>query len=373
MHRRFPRLLAGGALTAALALAAVAAPAAAADAATVPIITTVASTVPENGDVNPYGVAVVPDSIGALHRGDILVSNFNNVSNLQGTGTTIVQITPSGRVSTFAEIDAGHLPGPCPGGVGLTTALSVLRSGWVIVGSLPTADGTSATAKAGCLLVLDSHGTVRETIAGPEINGPWDMTAADYGSHADLFVTNVLNGTVAGGGKIVRRGTVLRISLAISPCGCGLPKPVAVTVIGSGFPERTDPTALVLGPTGLGLSPWGTLYVADTVGNRIAAIPGALKREHSAGTGNTLTRGGALNGPLGLITTPDGKILTVNGGDGNLVPITPAGRQLPTVQLDDTGTPPGAGALFGLALAPHHGVYFVDDNENALNLLHARH
>ena len=372
MHRRFSRLLGGGALTTALALAAGAGPAAAAAAAAGPIITTVASTVPANGDVNPYGVAVVPNSVGALHRGDILVSNFNNLGNLQGTGTTIVQITPSGRVSTFAAIDPAHLPGPCPGGVGLTTALGVLRSGWVIVGSLPTSDGTSATAKAGCLLVLDSHGRVRETITSPEINGPWDMAVADYGRFADLFVTNVLNGTVAGGGRVVHRGTVLRISLAIPACGCGLPKPVAHAVIGSGFPERTDPTALVVGPTGVGLSPWGTLYVADTVGNRIAAIPGALDREHSAGTGKSVTSGGALNGPLGLITTPDGKILTVNGGDGNLVPITPTGRQLPTVQLDDTGTPPGAGALFGLALAPHHGVYFVDDNENALNLLHAR-
>ena len=345
MHRRFSRLLGGGALTAALALGAGAGPAAAA--ASGPIITTLASTIPANNDVNPYGVAVVPDSVGALHRGDVLVSNFNNLNNLQGTGTTIVQITPSGRVSTFAAIDPAHLPGPCPGGVGLTTALGVLRSGWVIVGSLPTADGTSATAQAGCLLVLDSRGTVRETITSPKINGPWDMAVADYGRFADLFVTNVLNGTVAGGGSVVHRGTVLRISLAVPPCGCGLPKPVAETVIGSGFPERTDPTALVVGPTGVGLSPWGTLYVADTVGNRIAAIPGAVKREQSAGTGRTVTRGGALNGPLGLITTPDGKILTVNGGDGNLVPITPTGRQLPTVQLDGTGTPPGAGALFG--------------------------
>ena len=366
MHRRRTWMFAQGALAAALALAIGAGPAAAAT----PTITTIASTVPGNGDVNPYGVAVVPDSIGALHRGNVLVSNFNNVKNLQGTGTTIMQISPSGQVSTFAAIDAKHLPGKCPGGVGLTTALSVLRSGWVIVGSLPTKDGTSATAKAGCLLVLDSWGTVRETITDKWINGPWDMTAADHGDWADLFVTNVLNGTVAGNGSIVDRGTVLRISLRIpEQCGCP-PKVVETTVIGSGFPERTDPTALVVGPTGVGLSKWGTLYVADTVGNRIAAIDDALDRDSSAGTGDTVTSGGALNGPLGLATTWQGRILTVNGGDGNLVTITRSGRQLPTVQLDGTGTPPGAGALFGLAVAPHDGVYFVDDNQNALNLLH---
>src|SRR5215469_2780328 len=98
----------------------------------------VGSTVPMNGDVNPYGVAVAPVSKGRLVRGDVLISNFNNSGNLQGTGTTIVEVSPSGSVSQFAVIDASSLPGPCPGGVGLTTALVVLRSGWVIVGSLPT-------------------------------------------------------------------------------------------------------------------------------------------------------------------------------------------------------------------------------------------
>lgn len=121
-------------------------------------ITTVASTIPSNGDLNPYGVARVARTTGSLTKGNILVSNFNNSSNLQGTGMTIVQIAPSGTATLFAQIDPNRLAGPCPGGIGLTTALVVLRTGWVIVGSLPTTDGTAATAKAGCLLVLDSSG-----------------------------------------------------------------------------------------------------------------------------------------------------------------------------------------------------------------------
>jgi hypothetical protein len=184
-------------------------------------ITTVASTIPSNGDLNPYGVARVPATKGSLTKGNILVSNFNNSNNLQGTGTTIVQISPSGAVTLFAQIDPNHLPGPCPGGVGLSTALVALRSGWVIVGSLPSTDGTSKTAKAGCLLVLDDSGKVVETFSGKQINGPWDMTASDGGDNAALFVTNVLNGTVAGGGKIVHKGTVLRIIIFASnmaPC-----------------------------------------------------------------------------------------------------------------------------------------------------------
>lgn len=129
-------------------------------------ISIIASTVPANGDVNPYGIVVVPRSTGSLVEGNLLISNFNNSANLQGTGTTIVQISPRGTVSLFAQIDASKLPGPCPGGVGLTTALSVLRSGWVIVGSLPTTDGTSKTARAGCLLVLNNNGKVVETFYG---------------------------------------------------------------------------------------------------------------------------------------------------------------------------------------------------------------
>jgi hypothetical protein len=332
-------------------------------------VTTVASTVPENSDVNPYGVAVVPGTTGNLTRGDILVSNFNNSGNLQGTGTTIVEVSPDGHVDVFASLNASDLPGACPGGVGLTTALVALRGGWVIVGSLPTADGTSTTARAGCLIVLNRWGHPVETFAGGGINGPWDMTATQGDGWAVLFVTNVLNGTVEHSPNVVDGGTVLRIRLALSEDGT--PRIVSRRIIGSGFPERTDPAALVIGPTGLGLGRNGTLYVADSLDNRVAAIPGALHRESSAGTGRTVTEGGALNDPLGLTLAPNGDILTANGADGNLVETTRDGAQVATKLVDNTGSPPGSGTLFGLAVAPHgQGVYFVDDGTNTLNLLH---
>jgi hypothetical protein len=150
-------------------------------------ITTLASTVPANGDVNPYGVAVIPHGTGRLGRGNILVSNFNNKANVQGTGTTIVQITPHGHVSLCATVSQGH----------------------------------------------------------------------------------------------------------------------------------------------------------------------------------------ALLGELGLVVAPGGDILTVNGGNGNLVEVSPSGRQVAVRALDVSGSPPGAGALFGLAVKPHHrAVYFVDDATNTFALLH---
>ncbi len=332
-------------------------------------ISTIASTVPGNGDVNPYGVAVVGRSQGILHRGSVLVSNFNNKKNLQGTGTTIVQVSPGGSRTTFARISAKHLPGACPGGIGLTTALSILHGGWVVVGSLPTTDGTAATAKAGCLLVLDRWGHVRETVSGQGINGPWDMTAISNRHFAQLFVTNVLNGTVAANGKVVNQGTVLRLTLGLHHRHA--PQVLGVRTIGSGFMQRTDPAALVIGPTGVGLNARGTLYVADALGNRVTAIPNAPFRHSSAGTGFVVTSGGALNTPLGLTVAPGGNVLTVNGGNGKLVETTPSGVQIAKRFLDKSGSPKGAGALFGLAVAPHaSGLYYVDDAVNTLRLLH---
>jgi len=346
------------------------------------------STVPANGDVNPYGVVHVTRSVGNLHKDHILVSNFNAntaaLPNLQGTGTTIVDVAPNGTVSLFAQIDASSLPGPCPGGVGLTTALAVLRTGWVIVGSLPTSDGTSATATAGCLIVLDSLGNVVETFSSPLINGPWDMTWLEGNGHAALFVTNVLNGTVAANESIVDKGTVIRINLTVSEGH--MPSIDSTTVIGDGFSERTDPAALVVGPTGVGLSPNHdhsgdglsckgngddrTLFVADSVKNRVAAIHNAVCRENSDGTGDTVSVGGSLNTPLGLTVTPNGHILTVNGGDGFIIEITPFGEQIAKVLLDSSGSPAGAGALFGLTFVPSKGVIFVDDATNTLNSFH---
>ncbi len=332
-------------------------------------VSVVASTVPADGDVNPYGVAVAPTTTGRLVAGDVLVSNFNDGANLQGTGQTIVEVSPGGAVMTFAHLFPGDVPGACPGGIGLTTALVALRSGWVVVGSLPTRDGTSATAKAGCLIVLNPWGTAVETIWGPPINGPWDMTALDRGSSALLFVTNVLNGTVAASPNVVDRGTVVRIGLAFS--GASAPMVTSETVIGAGFPEVTSAAALVVGPTGLGLGHDGSLYVADTEANRIAVIRDAINRT-SAGGGMTVSMVGALNGPLGVAIAPGGDILTVNAGNGKLVEITPGGVQVAVKVLDNTPEPPlqnGNGTLFGLAVAPDQSsLYFVDDGTNTLNL-----
>jgi len=323
---------------------------------------------PLNGDQNPYGVFIVRQTTGRLQAGNILVSDFNNSNdggNLQGTGRTILQISPGGQLSVFATIDPASLPGPCPGGVGLTTALEVLPGGWVVVGSTPSVDGSLQTASAGCLIVLDRNGNLAETISGHGINGPWDSTEAVFGDFADLFVANVLNGTVQPGNPVVHGGTVLRLGLQLSEDHA--PQLVSVTTVGSRFPEQTNAAAFVLGPTGLGLGADGTLYVAETQDSSIHAIRAALNRGGGGGPGQQITQGLPLNQPLGLAIAPNGDILTVNGGDGNIVETTPKGAQVDSMQI----TPNGGGALFGLAVLPDtEGVYFVDDALNTLNLLH---
>jgi sugar lactone lactonase YvrE len=327
---------------------------------------TIATTQPTNLDENPYGIVTVPHSIGSLHRGDLLVSNFNNNLNTQGTGTTIVQIPPGGNdqnpgdASVFAQIPEST----CTGGVGLTTALGVTNSGFVIVGSLPTTDGQLDTAGPGCLIVLGSHGQVVETISGGPINGPWDMTLDDHGAFATLYVTNVENGDVATSPTPVDGGTVVRIELRTKPGST--PQVLHEDVIATGFPELASSTAVVLGPTGVALSKSGTLYVADTEGNRIAAIPDANDRQTPlGGGGNQITSGGFLNAPLGLTLAPNGDILTANGDDGLLVETTPSGSQIASL---DTGF--GGGSLFGLTIAPNSNrLFLVDDGNNTLAVL----
>ncbi len=330
-----------------------------------PVQTTeLSTTVPANGDQNPYGAAVVPRSVGHLHQGDVLVSNFNNATttnppggNVQGTGTTIVQVSPSGAMTQFAGITDPR----CPGGVGLTTALVVLRSGWVIVGSLPTQGGS--ISGSGCLIVLDSHGTVRETITGDGINGPWDMTALDLGGITELFVTNVLNGIIGpNGSSSANEGTVIRLLITSGPLG--VPRVLA---------QHPDRVGLRRGP-----EPGGTDHRPDRSRPRPERHPvrgrhaGQQDRRHPE-RGLPLQRrrhrpqcsADHLNGELGLAIAPNGDVLTVNGADGNIVEVNPHSG----AQTFATLIPNGGGDLFGLAVQPGaDAVYFVNDGDNTLDL-----
>lgn len=115
---------------------------------------TLTTTVPDNGDQNPYAIVMAPVSAGKVQQDDVLIENFNDLSNLQGLGTTIVDYNPATRRTMLFAALPRHLP-QCPGGVSLTAAMTMLKSGWVIGGGTPSNDGTKG---AGCLLMLDANG-----------------------------------------------------------------------------------------------------------------------------------------------------------------------------------------------------------------------
>lgn len=332
-------------------------------------VSLLSSTTPSNGDVNPYAIWPVTETVGSVTAGDVLVDNFNNKSNNQGTGTTIVDVHPNGQLGVFASLPS-TVPG-CPGGVGLTTAMVQLKTGWVIVGSLPSTDGKIGTAGDGCLLVLSPTGKLSGAISGPYLNGPWDAAVQDGGSAATLFVSNTLVGLNRTGTAATNQGTVVRLSLSSSRTDP--PKVTREQEVADGFPERADAAAFVKGPTGLVINPAGTLYVADNLGNRISAIPQALTRTDSAGTGTTLTSGGQLANPLGMTLAPNGDLLAANATNGKIVEVTPSGKQVGEYYaIQDVGQdPPGNGDLFDLAInQAGTGVLFVKDDTNTLALVH---
>ncbi len=338
--------------------------------------TTLGSTVTDNGDLNPYAVIVAPVSAGKVMKDDVLVDNFNNITNLQGTGTTIVGYRP-GTKQTYLFARLPQTIPQCPGGVGLTTAMTMLKTGWVIVGSTPSTDGTTATKGDGCLLVLDPDGKLVAAWSGPTINDPWgNMAVVDNGATATLFISmagfglpgpHVLD-RATGLPVVFHNATVLRLELSI-PQGRP-PVLVSQTVVGHGFAHRADYDNFLLGPTGLALGTDNTLYVTDGLDNVITAIPNATTRTDSGGTGRVVTKDGLLSWPLAMVWSPEGHLLVCNGKDGRLVEIDPvAGKQVYAqwINTDQAQSPPGNGDLFGIAMTPDNkGFYYVMDDTNTL-------
>jgi DNA-binding beta-propeller fold protein YncE len=298
-------------------------------------VNTVPTTGPSAGDQNPYGVAFVPPGFpagGPLNPGDILVSNFNAASNLQGTGTTIMDVPSASPVSIFFQ-------GTAP--LGLTTALNILRKGFVLVGNFPSPDGTCASASAGSILVIDQNGNLSSTISGSAIQGPWDSALFDQGSKAKFFVANGLS------------GTVVRLDLAVDPVkGVTV---VGTTQIASGYTHACDPVTFVDAPTGLVYDPrTEVLYVASSADNAVYAVSDAADRKHDGGIGKLIYADAKhLHGPLGMAMAPNGHLLVTNNDVINSDPTQPSeiveftvgGKFVKEISVD-----PAQGGSFGLAV-----------------------
>ena len=315
----------------------------------------VVSTIQANGDVNPYGVSFVPEGFhtqGALAAGDLLVSNFNNAENLQGTGTTIVKIAPSGKQSLFLQSNSYH---------GLSTALNVLKSGVVMVGNVPTLDGTCATLGQGSLLFLNSNGQpIFDYKNAAYFTQPWDATVIDHGDRFTVFVSDAAS------------GNVVRLKFAITHTGIEFEKG---QVIASGYQHTCSPN-FIIAQTGLAYdAERDTLYVASTMDNAIYAVKDASETTSDNGRGEVIYDDASrLHGPNGLILAPNGHLIAGNSdfvaADPNqpseYVEFTTGGHLIKQLSID-----PNFGGAFGLGAAVFcDTVRFaaVDDNAGTISI-----
>ena len=258
---------------------------------------------------NPYGLTMVPSGFpkgGIVSPGDLLVSNFNNSAGQQGLGTTIDFISPkSGATGLFFQVSG-------PQTTGFTNALGVAKKGFIFAGTVLTTDGTDATAAPGDLYILDKGGNVVQTITPGTnlINGPWGLAINDKGNSAQVFVSNVFDGTVT------------RLDLSFKGSGVSIDKS---TTIASGYTFALNPGAIVVGPAGLSYDKKrDVLYVSAENDNKIFAVSGASKLTASGGSGTMIFSDPALNGPLGLVMALNGDLITVNADSLNGSPAIPS-------------------------------------------------
>jgi hypothetical protein len=244
----------------------------------------------------------------------------------------------------------------------------------VLVGNVPTTTASATCTQGpsgqeqgvgqGSLLVLDRQGHIVRTLRNRQfLNGPWDLTIHDAGGTAQVFVSNVLSGTVT------------RLDLTID-ASRGQLSVMDMTQIASGYTHRCDPASLVVGPTGLALdSERDILYVASTGNNAIYSVPQAGTTSEDHGTGSVLIQDPThLHGPLGLVRAANGDLITSQGDAVNpdpnqpseIVEYTSRGRFVAQFSIDAA-----PGSAFGLALASSdEGFRFaaVDDGLNVLDI-----
>ena len=316
------------------------------------------STSPANGDLNPYGLAFVPPDIpsgGILKPGLMLISNFNDTM-LQGRGSTIVTIDPkNGETGLFFQ-------GTAP--IGFTNALAIVHSGLVLAGSVFTTDGTSQTAGSGGLLVIDRKSHVVTTLGSDHlVDGPWGLAVHDEGATAQLFVSNVFNGTVT------------RLDVTLDKESVSVRN--ALT-IGSGYGFGPDSAAVVVGPSGLAYdAAHDTLFVASEMDDEIFALHGAGKTTTDLGKGDLVYQDAThLHGPLGLIFAPNGDFLVANADpqvsqDQNepseIVEFTRNGDFVRQYSVD-----PNLGSAFALGTLGRDGTEvfaYVDDSLSTCTIL----
>jgi len=322
----------------------------------------VISTIPSNGDVNPYGLAFVPNGFpsgGTIHTGNILIANFNDSANVQGTGSTITRVADNGTTSTFYQGPAGQT-------LGLDGGLVALTRGFVLVGNVPAGPTAADPVGQGSILVLNKSGKLVATLTSKTfLDGPWAFSAYEQngGAKAVLFVSNALSGTVD------------RLTLSIPATGNNV-KMTSAVQIASGFGHGPNAPAFVIGPAGSAYDPAnGDLYVNAEVENAVYAIPNALTTNSDHGKGSLVFQDNTdLHGPFGMILSSNGDLIIANADSVNvdpnhpseLVEITPKGHLVATKSIDPT--PGGAFEIAESFTLGVHRFAYVDDVTSDLTI-----
>jgi hypothetical protein len=311
-------------------------------------ITTIGSTVdPTNGDQNPYGLAIAPVTAGLLTAGDLVISNFNDMANVQGNGTTIEILHPAPGSTPTRFVQDPNLKGCSAVAIGID-------------------GGPWATAFVANLAPFYSPaGTLVSTLAAGPWDGPWGETFAPaFKAGAPTYITSN-----------AKNGSIVRVDLAGA----------TFTTVVTGFTLNAGAVpGNVLGPAGLTYDVTSdTLFVVDSNENRVVAFAGystlaagAIVVEAggkfsgpSAASARVVFSGAPLNAPLSAALLFNGDLVVGNTADNVLVEISQAGKLVATQNLD-TGA---VGALFGIvatgASASDAKIYFNDDNDNTVKLL----
>jgi hypothetical protein len=322
---------------------------------------TVASLIAPDGDRDPFGIAIVPLTMGKLTAGNLLVAEFGDKQGTAGAGTTILQVNPAtGRTSVFFR---GR---PVAGPVGV--AINPANDG-VWVGDY----GKAASGTAANDLLILPNGKVKAVYTGATTHGAaslvgvWGQGVSASDGKVSFYYGNAGNaGTGTGGGDVVR--------LTPHPKGPVNGQPVNATyariATGQGETPRGGNAATAAGPQGYAFAADGTLYETNDADNTLYAIPHAAIAT-SPVTTQIVYRGHALQSPENVVIDPrNGDLLVVSANDNRLVVITPGGKLVAT---RDLAAHQPAGALFGLAIGTNPAgdlvLYYTNSNTSTLHEL----
>lgn len=315
--------------------------------------TTIGSTIDATGDQNPYGLAVAPRTAGSLSAGDLVVCDFNDPANAQGTGSDIIALHPVPGATPLHVVQDHSLLG--------CTEIAMAPNGNIWAAAFAAKDNP----------VISPFGAVLNTQAG----GPWNHPFGEaFAAHRGSGRASSFYVSDAGNGNVVR--------VSVKPSAA-----YTYETIATGFAINHGVPGSILGPSGLQYDEMSdTLFIVDGADNslvsfaRVSNIPaGGITVNGTGFSGpnakqaHLLYKGAPLNGPISSALLPGGHIVLGNtldpDGKNLMIEIGPNGRLL-DVKNVDTGP---AGAIFGMAATGRSlrdlKLYFNDDNDNTVKVL----